>query len=101
MIDVEKVRLDLVVSPGTCLMYSIPLLNTQSTLEYNYSLKKASSDIKLGVYKSVNLEMKLVILGHMNGGSSKINRPRSEGSRPSRDTSQAFGRAAEQQIPRG
>ena len=50
------------------------LLNTQSTAGYNKSLKKASSDMKLEVNKSVNLEMKSVGVRHTNGGSSKINR---------------------------
>ena len=44
------------------------LLNTQSTAGYNKSLKKASSDMKLEVNKSVNLEMKSVGVRHMNGG---------------------------------
>lgn len=54
---------------------------TQSMVGYNNSLEKATAEMKLGINKSVNLEMK----------SSKINRP----------TSQAFGLATEQQAPRG
>ena len=38
--------------------------------------------IKLGVNKSVNLGMKSVVVRHMYGGSWKINRWRSERSRP-------------------
>ena len=38
--------------------------------------------MKLGVNKSVNLEMKIVGVRHMNGGSSKINRPTSNPSNP-------------------
>ena len=60
------------------------LLNTRNTTGYNNSLKKVSSDMKLGVNKSVNLEIKSVRVRHMHGSSSKINRPRSEGSRPER-----------------
>ena len=51
------------------------LLKTQSTLRYNCSLKKASSDMKLGVNKSVNLEIKSVEVEQMDWSSSKINRP--------------------------
>ena len=76
-IDQAKVRLDLSVSQGTWLMPSNLLLNTQSTIGYNNSLKRASFDMKLGVNKSVNLEMKSVGVRHVNGGSSKINRPTS------------------------
>ena len=60
------------------------LLNTRNTTGYNNSLKKVSSDVKLGVNKSVNLEIKSVRVRHMHGSSSKINRPRSEESRPER-----------------
>ena len=38
--------------------------------------------MKVGVNKSVNLEMKIVGVRHMNGGSSKINRPTSNPSNP-------------------
>ena len=57
-------------------------LNTQSTVGFNNSLKTASSDMKLENNKSVNLEIESVGVRHMNGGSSKIHRPRSEGWRP-------------------
>ena len=67
-INEGKVRLDLAVSPGTWLIPSNLLLNSQSTVGYNNSLKKASSDMKLGVNKSVNLEMKSVGVRHMKGG---------------------------------
>lgn len=55
-------------------------LNTQSTV--GLGLKTASSDMKLENNNSVNLEIESVGVRHMNGGSSKINRPRSEGWRP-------------------
>ena len=53
-------------------MPSCLLLNSQSTALYINSLKKASADVKLGVNKSVNLEMKSVVIRHMDGGLSKI-----------------------------
>ena len=52
-------------------------LKTESTAGHDNSLKKASSDMKLGFNKSVNLEMKSVEVKQMDGGSSKINRPTS------------------------
>ena len=71
-IDEAIVRLDLAVSPGTWLMPSHLLLNTQSTVGYNNSLKKTNEDMELGVNKSVHLEMKPVCVRHMNEGSLKI-----------------------------
>ena len=52
-------------------------LNTQSTIGYDNSLKKACSDMKLGVNKSVNLEIESFGVKQMDGGSSKIKRPSS------------------------
>ena len=77
-IDEAKVRLDLAISPGNWLMPSNLLLNTQSTVGYNNKLKKASSEMKFGVNKSVNLDMKSVGVKRTNGGSSKIKRPTSQ-----------------------
>lgn len=73
-IDESKVKLHLAVLPETWLMPSNLLLNTQSTVGYNKSLKKTNKDIELGVKKSMNLEMKPVGVRHTNGGSSKIKR---------------------------
>ena len=61
-IDEPKVRLDLAVSHSTRLIPLNLLLNTQSMIVYDNSLKKAGSDLRLGVSKSVNLEMKSVNL---------------------------------------
>ena len=57
-------------------------LNTQSTVGFNNSLRTASSDMKLENNNSVNLEIESVGVRHMNGGSSKINRPTSNPSNP-------------------
>ena len=43
--------------------------------------------MKLGVNKSLNLEMKSVGVRHTNGGSSKINRPTSHPSNETKKTS--------------
>ena len=71
MIGGEKVRLDLAVSPGTWLIPSNLLLNTQITVGYNNSLRKASSDMKLGVKISVNLEMTSVGVRRMKGAHQR------------------------------
>ena len=47
------------------------LLNTQSAAVYNNSLKKACSGMRLGVNKSVNLEMKSFRVRHMNWAHEK------------------------------
>ena len=47
--DEAKVRLNLAISPGTWLMPSDLLINTQSTIGYNNKLKKATAEMKLGV----------------------------------------------------
>ena len=87
VIDEAKDRIYLTVSLGTWLMPSHLLLITQSMAGYDNSLKKASSNMKLGVNKSLNLEMKSVGVRHMNGGSSKINRPTSHPSNETKKTS--------------
>ena len=81
-IDEAKVRLDLAISPGTWLMPSNLVLNTQSTVGYNNNLKKANGDVKLGVNSDVNLDMKKVGVRLMNGGPPKIDRPTSHPSNP-------------------
>ena len=76
-IDEAKGRLDLAISPGTWLMPSNLLINTQSTVGYNNSLKKADGDMKLGVNRSLNLGTKSARVKLMHGGKSKIKRPTS------------------------
>ena len=53
-------------------------LLTLSMVGYDNSMKKASSDMKPGVSKSVNLGMNSVGVRHMNGDSLKIKRPTSQ-----------------------
>ena len=70
-IDEAKVRLDLAISPGTWLMPSNLVLNTQSTVGYNNNLKKATGNMKLGVNSDVNVDLKKVGTNNMDGGQSK------------------------------
>ena len=99
-IDEANVRLDLAVSSGTWLMPSNLLLNTQSTVGYNNSLKKASSDVKLGVDKSVNLEIKSVGVRHINGDSSEIKRPTSQAQRADHPSNKIKNTSTEVQVKR-
>ena len=48
-----KVKLDLAISPGTWLMPSRMVINTESTVGYN-NLKRATTDMKLGVNSNAN-----------------------------------------------
>ena len=81
-IDEAKVRLDLAISPGTWLMPSNFVINTQSTVGYNNNLKKATGNMKLGVNSDVNVDLKKVGARNMDGGQSKNNRSTSHSSNP-------------------
>lgn len=74
VIEEAKVKLDLAISPGTWLMPSRMIINTESTVGYNNKLKKANSSMKLGVNSSVNIEQKPVGIKH-NLGVSKVQLP--------------------------
>ena len=76
-VDEAKVRLNLAISPGTWLMPSNLLINTESTIGYNNQLRKATAEMKLEVNNSVNSDTKPVGIKLMSGGTSKIERPSS------------------------
>ena len=73
-VDEAKVRLNLAISPGTWLMPSDLLINTQSTIGYNNKLRKATAEMKLGVNNTINSDTKPVGIKLMDGGKSKIKR---------------------------
>ena len=81
-VDEAKVRLNLVVAPGTWLMLARMGLNTGSVAGYNNQLRQATPNMQLGVNNSVNLETKKVGVKLMDGGPSKIDRPTSHPSNP-------------------
>ena len=81
-IDEAKVRLDFAVAPGTWLMPSHMIINTESTTGYNNMLKQATQGMKLGVNNTVNLGTKKVGVTHMEGGPPKTNRPTTHPSNP-------------------
>ena len=66
-----KVKLDLAVSPGTWLMPSIMVINTESTIGYNNRLKRVEPTMRLGVNTDVNSKSVPVGIKH-NLGKSKV-----------------------------
>ena len=66
-----KVKLDLAVSPGTWLMPSRMVINTESTIGYNNRLKRVEPSMKLGVNTDVNSKSVPVGVKH-NLGESKV-----------------------------
>ena len=66
-----KVKLDLAVSPGTWLMPSRMVINTESTIGYNNRLKRVEPTMRLGVNLDVNLKTVSVGVRH-NLGESKV-----------------------------
>ena len=66
-----KVKLDLAVSPGTWLMPSRMVINTESTIGYNNRLKRVEPTMRLGVNLDVNLKTVPVGVRH-NLGESKV-----------------------------
>ena len=66
-----KVKLDLAVSPGTWLMPSKMVINTESTIGYNNRLKRVEPSMKLGVNTDVNSKSAPVGIKH-NLGKSKV-----------------------------
>ena len=69
-----KVKLDLAISPGTWLMPSRMVINTESTIGYNNRLKRVNPSMKLGVNSDVNVLCKSVGIKH-NLGKTKVDLP--------------------------
>ena len=69
-----KVKLDLAISPGTWLLPSKMVINTESIIGYNNDLKRAKTSMKLGVNSDVNVLTKPVGIKH-NLGKSKVMLP--------------------------
>ena len=62
-VDQAKVRLNLAVCPGACLMPARMIINTESTVGYNNNLKQASAGMKLGINNEVNSDTKKQVCG--------------------------------------
>ena len=75
-IESAKVRLDLAISPGTWLLPSKMVVNTESVVGYNNKLKKATSFMKIGVNSDLNIPVKRSVTKH-NFGSGAVKLPHS------------------------
>ena len=73
-IESAKVRLDLAISPGTWLLPSKMVVNTESVVGYNNKLKKATSFMKIGVNFDLNIPVRRSVSKH-NFGSGAIKLP--------------------------
>ena len=67
-----KVKLDLAISPGTWLMPSRMVINTESTVGYNNKLKRVTPNMKLGVNSDVNSDGTVSVGIKHNFGESKV-----------------------------
>ena len=75
-IESAKVRLDLAISPGTWLLPSKMVVNTESIVGYNNKLKKAMSFMKIGVNSDLNIPVRRSVSKH-NFGSGAVKLPHS------------------------
>ena len=75
-IESAKVRLDLAISPGTWLLPSKMVVNTESVVGYNNKLKKATSFMKIGVNSDLNIPVRRSVPKH-NFGTGAVKLPHS------------------------
>ena len=75
-IESAKVRLDLAISPGTWLLPSKMVVNTESVVGYNNKLRKATSFMKIGVNSDLNIPVRRSSPKH-NFGSGAVKLPHS------------------------
>ena len=75
-IESAKVRLDLAISPGTWLLPSKMVVNTESVVGYNNKLKKATSFMQIRVNSDLNIPVKRSAQKH-NFGRGAVKLPHS------------------------
>ena len=75
-IESAKVRLDLAISPGTWLLPSKKVVNTESVVGYNNKLKKATSFMKIGINSDLNIPVRRSAPKH-NFGRGAVKLPHS------------------------
>ena len=75
-IESAKVRLDLAISPGTWLLPSKMVVNTESVVGYNNKLKKATRFMKIGVNSDLNIPVRRSAPKH-NLGTGAVKLPHS------------------------
>ena len=74
VVQEAKVKLDLAISPGTWLILSRMVINTE-TVGYNNKLKRITTDMKLGVNSDVNTDGTVDVGIRHNLGVSKVKLP--------------------------
>ena len=75
-IESAKVRLDLAISPGTWLLPSKMVVNTESVVGYNNKLKKATRLMKIGANSDLNIPVRRSAPKH-NFGTGAVKLPHS------------------------
>ena len=74
-VEEAKVKLGLAISPGTWLLPSRMVINTESKIGYNNELRRASPHMRLGVNDNVNVDIKQIGISKHNLSQVKINCP--------------------------
>ena len=75
-IESAKVRLDLAICPGTWLLPSKMVVNTESVVGYNNKLKKATSFMRIGINSVLNIPVRRSTQKH-NFGRGAVKLPHS------------------------
>ena len=74
-VEEAKVKLGLAISPGTWLLPSRMVINTESKIGYNNELRRASPHMRLGVNDNVNVDIKQIGISKHNFVPSKNKLP--------------------------
>ena len=99
-IESAKVRLDLAISPGTWLLPSKMVVNTESVVGYNNKQKKATSFMKIGVNSDLNIPVRRSAPKH-NFGSGAVKLPHSGVETPeTKETQVVKSETKEKQVPK-
>ena len=93
-IESAKVRLDLAISPGTWLLPSKMVVNTESVVGYNNKLKKATIFMRIGVNSDLNIPVRRSTQKH-NFGRGAVKLPHSGVERKHIEVGKSENKAAE------
>ena len=98
-IESAKVRLDLAISPGTWLLPSKMVVNTESVVGYNNKLKKATRRMKISINSDLNIPVRRSTPKH-NFGRGAVKLPHSgvETQDSDRESEKAKLRTKETQV---
>ena len=99
-IESAKVRLDLAISPGTWLLPSKMVVNTESVVGYNNKLKKATSYMRIGINSDLNIPVRRSAPKH-NFGSGAVKLPHSGvETQETKETRVVKSETKEKQVPK-